>query len=139
MKNKSVSIIILSLVVINFACLIYIYNQQKVSPSLNQSTQQVHPTQDEWLKVYISHNVYKITDMWTKRVSVTVDIFTTNPDGTALIPKELIIGITSPNGESIPNENAIQQYITTVKGIAETILKDYRLENDYKLVVQSLF
>lgn len=115
--------------------ILFFINFYQIS-NLHQS--KVHPTQEEWLKVYIAHNVRKTTDLWGKRVAVNVDIFINNADGKILSPKEIVVTILSANGETLIKGTGIDQYNKTVEGIVNSILEDYGLTKDYKLIVNTV-
>ena len=96
-----------------------------------------HPTQDEWLEVYVSHIIHKKTDVWQQRLAISAVIFSQNADGKPLVPKEMIITITSPNGQQPVTDNKTRgAYIESAKGIAESILENYGVAKEYKLTVQ---
>ncbi len=95
-----------------------------------------HPTQDEWLSVYTSHNIRKMTDPWRQRVAVNVAIISQDADGKPLVPKEMIITMTSANGQELITGIGKDQYTQTAESMAKSILEDYGVAKEYKLTVQ---
>ena len=128
MKNNSIIIFsIVLLAVVGIFGFIYLNNKIEVSQ---------HPTQDEWLKVYTSHNIHKMTDLWRQRVAVNVDILSQDADGKPLVPKEMIITMTSANGQEPTTGIGKDQYTQTAESMAKSILDDYGVAKEYKLTVQ---
>ena len=128
MKNNSIIIFsIVLLAVVGIFGFIYLNNKIEVSQ---------HPTQDEWLKVYTSHNIHKMTDLWRQRVAVNVDILSQDADGKPLVPKEMIITMTSANGQEPITGIGKYQYTQTAESMAKSILDDYGVAKEYKLTVQ---
>lgn len=112
-------------------------NDSTVYSDINTEISQ-HPTQDEWLKVYISHNIHELTDLWQLRVAANVVVITQNSDSESLPQKEMIITIVSANGEDAISVSAKDQYIQFAENVAKSILVDYGVEDEYKLIVQCL-
>lgn len=94
-----------------------------------------HPTQDEWLEIYTSNNIREVTDLWKQRTLVNVYVNSEDENGRSLLNKEMIIKITSANGQTPLTEAAKSQYAQTAENIAKSILESYNLTN-YKLTVQ---
>ena len=129
MKNNSFIVFALVLLVIaGIGGFVYWNNNIEVDK---------HPTQDEWLKAYISHNIYKSTDLMRQRVAVNVDIIGQDDDSEPLIPKELVITMSSANGQEVITEGIRKDlYVQIAESNAKSILEDYGVEKEYKLTVQ---
>ena len=95
-----------------------------------------HPTQDEWLKVYISQSIHNLTDLWQQNVAVSVVIFSQDADKKPLIPKEIVITMAFANGEEPITKIDKDQYTGPAESIAKSILEDYGVTKEYKLTVQ---
>lgn len=95
-----------------------------------------HPTQDEWLEVYTAFNIRKMTDVWERRVAVIVKVFSLKADGTALIPKEIIVTITAANGEE--SVAKAEWYKPFAEGVVKSILEQYNVDKEYKIIIQLL-
>lgn len=126
-SNRSLISIIIVIAIATVIGFFYLNSKIEVSQ---------HPTQDEWLKVYTSHNIHKMTDLWRQRVAVNVDILSQDADGKPLVPKEMIITMTSANGQELITGIGKDQYTQTAESMAKSILEDYGVAKEYKLTVQ---
>lgn len=87
-----------------------------------------HPTESEWLEVYLSHEIRETTDLWSTRVSIATLIYPQD--------KEIIVSITEANGEDLLRDSAKESYVSTCKSITESVLEKYKWASDYKVIVQ---
>jgi len=97
-----------------------------------------HPTRDEWLRVYISYSIHELTDLWQLRVAANVAVISEDAEGKPIIPKQLIVTITSANGEAAIIGDTADQYKQYVEILVKSILKKYSVESEYELTVQTL-
>lgn len=95
-----------------------------------------YPAQDEWLQVYISYRIHEMTDLWQRRVVVNVVIRSQDADGKPLVPKEMIIIMTSANGQEPVTQIAKDAYTQTAESTAKSILEDYGIAREHRLTVQ---
>jgi predicted metal-binding protein len=87
-----------------------------------------HPTKEEWLEVYLTHEIKQMVDSWQQRVAVIVAI---SPND-----HEIVVSLTSSNGQEEITQSAKKEYIHDVEVIVKTVLKTYDWAKDYKQVVQ---
>ena len=120
--------IIIVATVVYFSCFSFL----NVESRTNQ-----HPTQDEWLEVYTSNEIRKITDLWQQRVAINVTVFSQDADTKPLTLKEMVITMTSANGQDpITTGIGRDQYTKTAENTAKSILENYGVTKEYKLSVQ---
>jgi hypothetical protein len=87
-----------------------------------------HPTKEEWLEVYITHKVKQFTDLHVHRVAVIVVVISE--------VKEMVITLTSANGQDEMSQTAKKIYADDVEKIVKLILEKYNWAQNYKLTVQ---
>ncbi len=112
-------------------------NDYTLTSSINTNVSQ-HPTQDEWLKVYISHNIHELTDLWLLRVAANVAIISLDEDQKPITPKQLVVTIVSANGETAISGSVADQYKQQVETRVKSILEKYGVESEYELAIQTL-
>ena len=96
--------------------------------SLKQTNTAIsHPTKEEWLEIYLTHKIEDVTDLWRLRTTTKVGIY--NED------KEIVVIITTSNGEDYPNKGSQQVYTETAEGVVEEIIKSYEWAKNYKIIV----
>ncbi|MBI3420515.1 MAG: hypothetical protein HY006_00440 [Candidatus Sungbacteria bacterium] len=127
-SNRSLFSIIIVIVIVAAVGFFYLNSRIEVSQ---------HPTRDEWLKVYTSYNIHKAIDLWKQRVVVNVDIFSQDDDGKTLVPKEMFITVASANGQERMNSASKNVYMPTVEGAAQSVLENYGITKEYKLIVSN--
>jgi len=87
-----------------------------------------HPTQEEWLEVYITHGITEVTDLWEQRIAIRTGIFKQD--------KEIVITLSSANGQSPLGASQKTSYEKSVKSIVQEIIKNYDWVKNYKIIVQ---
>ncbi len=103
------------------------FAEQNVDSS-NKISINEHPTQEEWLEVYMAHKIKQKTDLWERRIAVTITIVPTD--------HVIVVGLTSANGQKQISQSAKNGYIDTVEVTVKGILEKYDLVKSYKLTVQ---
>jgi hypothetical protein len=94
----------------------------------NKISTNEHPTKEEWLEVYITHNIKQFTDLYAQRIAVRVAIVSK--------AKEIVITLTSANEQEEMSQTAKKIYSDEVEKIVKLILKKYEWAKNYKLTVQ---
>ena len=87
-----------------------------------------HPTQEEWLEIYLTHKIEDLTDAWSIRISTNVFISSKTQD--------VVVTMTSANGERALDSFARNSYQDMVGGIVDAVLEDYPWTDGYKVTVQ---
>jgi len=87
-----------------------------------------HPTKEEWLEVYMTHEIRELLDLWQQRVAAC----------TFISSKEQVIAITlaSANGQKPLSQPTRAKYEHHVRAIATGVLKEYAWARGYELIVQ---
>ena len=96
------------------------------NPSTNK-----HPTKEEWLEVYLTHEIKQSIEMYRRRAAVVISIRTKE--------REIIITLTSASGQveglKEISQSAKNDYVHEVEDIVKGILKEYDWAKNYKLTV----
>lgn len=94
----------------------------------NKISNNEHPTKEEWLEIYVTHRIEDETDAWKQRIAVRVGIFS--------VDKEIVVTLTSVNGQGEISQTAKNYYISNIENIVRSILKEYDWVKGYNLSVQ---
>lgn len=89
-----------------------------------------HPTQEEWLEVYLTHKIEQAADLWRVRTAIKVAI---NSES-----KEILISMVPATGEEELEAADKDSYTGISKAVIDSVLNDYAWAKDYGLTVQYL-
>lgn len=126
--------------VVGLAVLVYVFctSSAKVRPIAetlaernmvlsNTASTDMHPTKEEWLEVWITHEIKDVTDLWRQRIAVLV-----------LISQEeqvIVVGLSSATGQEEISQSAKKEYVQRAESIVKGILEEYDWAKDYQLTV----
>lgn len=137
MKNSFYILAIILVAIVGILGFVYL-NDKIVTSQRSIQDLGRHPTQDERLEVYTSHRIHELIDLWQVRVVADVVIFSQDADGRPISPKEIVITIVSANNEDTLSRSAKDLYIRSAESVAKSILMNYGVASEYKLIVQGL-
>jgi hypothetical protein len=110
-----------------FAIAIILLLLAACSPAATNEMLLKHPTQAEWLEVYISHNIKETTDLWGRRVGILTSIVEKD--------KTIIITMSLANNEEPITTDAENSYKETAEIIVRSILEEYGIQDEYSLTI----
>ncbi len=67
------------------------FSAEKIKALNNKNSTNEHPTKEEWLEVYLTHEIKQSIEMYRRRVAVVISIRTKE--------REIIITLTSASGQ----------------------------------------
>ena len=117
MKNNSIVIFaIVLLAVVDIFGFVYLNNKIEVSQ---------HPTQNEWLEVYITHKVHEAIDNSPRKVVIDTNVE----------ENKIFVLLRSSTGQTHIPESGRLAYIEDVKNVVKNVLDKNGLANSYTFSV----
>jgi hypothetical protein len=87
-----------------------------------------NPSRKEWLELSIFKLIKDRTDFWKLRIGST--IWVKESEDT------IFVTISAANGEGVPTEKIISDYIAVIRKDIEELIKAYEWSKDLKIIVQ---
>jgi hypothetical protein len=87
-----------------------------------------NPSRKEWLELSIFKLIKDRTDFWKLRIGST--IWVKESEDT------IFVTISAANGEGVPTEKIISDYIAVIRKNIEELIKAYEWSKDLKIIVQ---
>jgi len=87
-----------------------------------------HPSREEWLEVYLTSKIRENTDAWEQRTAIRTVVDSNT--------RQIIITLTSANGQGEYSEGTRQTHLAMVKKMALGIVNKYDWAADYSVQVQ---
>src|SRR3989338_6561017 len=117
MKNNSIIIFaIVLLAVVGIFGFVYLNNKTEISQ---------HPTQNEWLEVYITHKIHEAIDNSPRKVVIDTNIE----------ENKIFVLLRSSTGQTNIPESGRLAYIEDVKNVVKNVLDKNSFSNNYTFSV----
>ena len=115
-NNRFINSAIVLLAVVGIFGFVYLNNKIEVSQ---------HPTQNEWLEVYITHKIHEAIDNSPRKVVIDINV----EEGTILVLLRSSTGQTA-----IPDSGRVA-YIEDIKKVVSDVLEKQGLTKNYTISV----
>jgi hypothetical protein len=87
-----------------------------------------NPSRKEWLELSIFKLIKDRTDFWKLRIGSTTWVKESEDT--------IFVTISAANGEGVPTEKIISDYIAVIRKDIEELIKAYEWSKDLKIIVQ---